>query len=243
MTVGGNATLRRRTSPPSPDQRPEALLFDFDGVLIDSQKVMRQAFFAALDEIHPDRRSDRDALFVEYQKYLGMGFPQIMVNLRLSPEMFAPFRQHSRRLAGQVRLYDGVVALLDWSRAQGFRLGIATGKDLERTLELLTRLGIRDHFDSVYCSDTVSAPKPAPEMALRFAAEHGIAPGAIILLGDAAADIRCGQAAGCRTAAVAWGYTDGDALLELAPTFLFRTPQDARAQLERLTAGPARRVI
>ncbi|SFR58239.1 AHBA synthesis associated protein [Yoonia tamlensis] len=211
--------------------RPKALLFDFDGVLINSLPVMKLAFSAALDEIYPDENRPHDLLFAEYQKYLGMGFPQIMRNLGLSQDMFAPFRKHSRILAPYVQMYDGAVGLLDWARARDLRMGIATGKDIERTFELLEQLKIREYFCAVYASDTVSAPKPAPEMAQRFAQDLGLGMAEFILVGDAAADIRCGQAAGCRTAAAAWGYTDRAELQALGPTYLFETPLDAQTQL------------
>lgn len=215
------------------------LLFDFDGVLINSLPVMKRAFSAALDEVYADSRPDHDALFVEYRKYLGMGFPEIMRQLGLSQDMYQPFRRCSRLLASQVQLYDGALDLLLWGRRQGLRMGIATGKDLERTLELLEQLGIRDFFGSVYASDNVGAPKPAPEMALRFAADNDLPPEGIILLGDAEADIRCGQAARCRTAAVSWGYGDAGTLRALHPTYVFDTPQDARAQLAAMLAACA----
>jgi 3-amino-5-hydroxybenzoic acid synthesis related protein len=178
-------------------------------------------------------------LFKEYQKYLGMGFPEIMRNLDLSEEMFAPFRKHSRILAPYVRLYDGVVDLLEWARTQGLVMGIATGKDYERTIELLEQLEIRDYFVSVFSSDNVPAPKPAPDMAQRFAAENALALDRIVLIGDAAADIQCGRAAGCPTAAAAWGYTDKQALMALRPTFLFETPQDAQDQIGVLMTAKA----
>lgn len=209
----------------------QALLFDLDGVLINSLPVMERAFRAALDEVYGDHSFDRDALFTEYRKYLGMGFPEIMRQLDLSQDMFQPFRRFSRQWAENVTLYDGALDLLCWGQQQGLPMGIATGKDMERTLELLEQLGIRQFFDSVYASDTVDAPKPAPEMALLFADSSGLPPANILLLGDAEADIRCGQAAGCMTAAVSWGYGNAERLAALHPTYVFATPADACEKL------------
>ncbi|WP_341368113.1 HAD-IA family hydrolase [Yoonia sp. BS5-3] len=214
--------------------RPAALLFDFDGVLINSLPVMQLAFSAALQEVYPSKRMPHTALFKAYRTHLGMGFPQIMRNLDLSPDMFAPFRKHSRILAPYVRLYDDAIDLLDWAQSQGLPIGIATGKDYERTIELLDQLGIRHYFAAVYSSDNVPRPKPAPDMVQRFASETGIAISRILMIGDAAADIHCGQAAGCPTAAAAWGYTERATLTALRPTLIFDTPQDAQTQLQNL---------
>ncbi|PUB18498.1 HAD family hydrolase [Yoonia sediminilitoris] len=213
----------------------KALLFDFDGVLINSLPVMQLAFSAALDEIYDGQRHDHDALFKRYQTFLGMGFPQIMNELGLRHEMFGPFRHHSRQLAPYVRLYQGATALLKWADSAGIAMGIATGKDEERTLELLERLGIRHRFGAVLCSDNVPKPKPAPDMAILFADGLGIPASDVIFVGDATADISCGKAAGCLTAAATWGYTPRAALLALEPDYVFETPQDAQQQLADLT--------
>lgn len=220
-----------------PFQRPAALLFDFDGVLINSLPVMQLAFSAALQEVYPGQRMPHTALFAAYREHLGKGFPQIMRNLNLSPDMFAPFRKHSRILAPYVRLYDDAIDLLDWARGQDLPMGIATGKDYARTIELLEQLGIRHYFASVYCSDTVRNPKPAPDMCQIFAADHDLDLASILMVGDAAADMRCGQAAGCPTAAAAWGYTDKATLQALRPTLMFDTPQDAQRQLQALMSA------
>ncbi len=212
-----------------------AVLFDLDGVLINSLPVMQLAFSAALDEVYPGERIAHDALFARYRQYLGMGFSEIMARLDLSQEMRVPFRRHSLALARYVRLYDGAIELLDAVAAAGLPMGIATGKEMDRTRDLLSRLGIADRFTTVLTSDTVAAPKPAPEMVHRFAETTGVAPRDILMIGDAEADIRCGQAAGCRTAAATWGYCDHAVLAALGPDQVFASPRAAQAALETLT--------
>ncbi len=210
---------------------PQAILFDFDGVLINSLPVMKLSFAAALRETYPAKRFNVDALFEEYCQYLGMGFTEIMAQMNLSSDMSGPFRRHSRYLARYVTLFDGAIELLEWCRDVGLTLGIATGKDLERTLELLQLLGIEGFFTHVYASDSVENPKPAPDMAELYAEAVGATPQEILLVGDAAADILCGQAAGCTTVAALWGYTPRETLIALAPDFLFESPEDAVAQI------------
>ncbi|MEM7213209.1 MAG: HAD-IA family hydrolase, partial [Pseudomonadota bacterium] len=187
------------------DSKIKGILFDFDGVLINSLPVMKVAFVAALREVWPKYRSDIDDLFAEYCKHLGKGFLQIMDELALPRSMHAPFRRHSKSLAHRVPLCTGASDLLMWCASQDLKLGIATGKDLERTLELLRLLGIGGFFHSVYASDSVENPKPHPEMALRFLEDQKLDAGDVIMIGDAVADIECGIAAGCRTAAAEWG--------------------------------------
>lgn len=225
-TKAGNDRVTRASA-----SSPKGILFDFDGVLINSLPVMKLSFAAALREVYPGQRFNIDALFQDYCQYLGMGFDEIMSRMDLRPDMAGPFRQHSRYLARYVTLFDGAIGLLEWCQAQGLTLGIATGKDLARTLELLDMLNIRAAFGQIYASDSVDNPKPHPEMALRFMADTGLNNGDVIFVGDARADIECGKAAGCLTAAALWGYTPTDTLTALAPDYLFETPDDAIAQI------------
>jgi len=214
----------------------KGILFDFDGVLINSLPVMKVAFATAIKEVWPRYSFDLDSLFAEYCKHLGKGFLQIMDELALPHAMHAPFRRHSKSLAHHVPLCDGAKDLLTWCEASDLKMGIATGKDLERTLELLNLLGIADCFSSVYASDSVKHPKPHPEMALSFFADHALEADQVILIGDAVADFQCGVAAGCRTAAAEWGYTAPQILRGVSPDYIFRSPQDAKRQLADLIA-------
>jgi AHBA synthesis associated protein len=208
-----------------------AILFDMDGVLINSMPVMRQAFFAALSDVYPDHLFDLNALFFEYRKYLGMGFPQIMQQLGLSSELYQPFRRHSRKLAREVTLYPGIKSLLEKSAEHQLAMGIATGKDDERTRELLRLHDLEHYFRQVYASDTIARPKPAPDMANAFCHDNQLKPEQVLFIGDAWVDIQCGQAAGCQTGLALWGYGLDNRVSRLAPDYQFASPFDVLQQI------------
>ncbi|MDX1342189.1 MAG: HAD-IA family hydrolase [Reinekea sp.] len=213
----------------------QAIVFDLDGVLIDSLAVMKQALSLALVEVYPHQTFDIDALFNEYRRFLGLGFKQIMRNLNLTEDMYEPFRKYSRAMAHEVLLYDGVKELLECCAARQLPLAIATGKDSERTLELLQSRNIGHYFSQVYASDTVAQPKPAPDMVLLFSEYTQIKPEQLLMVGDARADIQCGLAAGCQTAVARWGYGGKHEFKDLTYDYEFATLQDALSQVQHLT--------
>ena len=67
-------------------------------------------------------------------------------------------------------------------------------------LQLHTRSAV------LLCPEHVAQSKPAPDMLLLACQQMALQPGEVLFVGDDERDIAAGRAAGCRTAAVTWGY-------------------------------------
>lgn len=197
-----------------------AVIFDLDGTLIDSKDVMRGAYFKAYQEIVGD---DEAPPFDEYCRHLGRSFPEIMRRLGLPAAMHAVFVRESISNMHKIRLFDGIRPLLQELARRQVPLAIATGKDYARTCSILTCLGLGQHFQMVVGSDNVSQPKPAPEMALKIAAHLELDCASALFVGDAIADLQCGQQAGMQTALATWDCPSLDALRHRAD-FHFDSP-------------------
>lgn len=205
-----------------------AVVFDLDGVLVDSIAVMRQAFQTAYAEVVGGEQPP----FEEYRKHLGRYFPDIMRIMGLPAEMQGPFVRESNRLAHQVRVYDGVPAMLGLLRELGVPTAVATGKSGERARALLEQLGLLDRFDVVIGSDEVARPKPAPdivELALRVL---NVAATTAVMVGDAVTDIQSAQAAGVTAAAAVWGEGEESDLLRVHPDVVLRDPMEVPMLLQ-----------
>ncbi|MFF3868910.1 HAD-IA family hydrolase [Micromonospora sp. NPDC001898] len=198
------------------------VIFDLDGVLVDSHEVMGRAFTAAYAEVV----GAGPAPFAEYQRYQGLYFPEIMRRMGLPPEMEEPFVRESYRLADQVPVVDGVADLLQTLRTRGFRLAVATGKAGPRARSLLTTLNLIQHFDHVVGSDEVANAKPAPEIVLRALSLLGAEPDAAVMVGDAPADIRSARAAGVTSVAATWATVDEDDLMAAGPDLVIHSPDE-----------------
>ena len=213
---------------------PEAVVFDLDGVLVDSFDVMRRAFETAYAEVV----GDGPAPFEEYSKHLGRYFPDIMRIMGLPPEIEEPFVRESHRLAGEVTVFDGVRPLLEELRRRGVALAVATGKSGPRARSLLERLGIAGYFAHIIGSDEVPRPKPAPDIVRRALDLLGVPPGRALMVGDAVTDLRAARGAGVAAVAALWGESEPGPLLAERPDAVLRRPAELLGLLPVLTGAP-----
>jgi phosphoglycolate phosphatase len=119
------------------------------------------------------------------------------------------------RSAGEVEepLFEGITELLDALAAEGWLLGVATGKSDRGLKHCLERHGIADRFVTLQTADRHPS-KPHPSMAELAMAEAGSEPATTVMIGDTSFDIMMALSAGARALGVAWGYHERDELLE-----------------------------
>jgi AHBA synthesis associated protein len=204
----------------------DAVIFDLDGVVVDSFAVMSEAFAIAYAEVV----GDGPAPFEEYRRHLGRYFPDIMRIMDLPLAMEEPFVRESYRLAGEVTVFDGVTELLLTLRARGLRLAIATGKSGPRARSLLDTLGLLPFFEHVIGSDEIARPKPAPDIVEKALSLLGVQADRAIMIGDAPTDLASAQGAGVASAAAMWAPPeDVDALLAGNPDVVLQHPLDLLA--------------
>jgi beta-phosphoglucomutase-like phosphatase (HAD superfamily) len=200
----GSEAVRARVSyPPSP-LRPDlrALLFDMDGLLVDSEPLWARVeadfarvrggdFTAAHAEQCVGRGLERTLLLM----HEAFGFP---VDLpRDAAEIVSGFIAR----AGELALKPGALALLD--AAEGV-VPVALGSSSARRLVLsvLDAVGLGSRFDAVVCGDDVARTKPAPDIFLECARRLGVDPEACVVLEDSLAGVEAGRAARARVIAV-----------------------------------------
>lgn len=205
-----------------------AVIFDLDGVLIDSSEVMKEAFAYAWGQFCGPGTSP----FSEYKKHMGKGFMAIMDAMGLPREMAVPFRQRSIELADRIQTFPGVFALLDSLRTSGVYLGVSTGKEAARTHHILRRLELESYFQRVVCSDEVSQAKPHPESALIHLQRAGVTASQALFVGDAVADIECATRAGVPSVAALWGMGVEADLRAAQATYVVHDLGDLRRLLQ-----------
>jgi len=203
-----------------------AVIFDLDGVVVDSFAVMSEAFAIAYAEVV----GDGPAPFEEYRRHLGRYFPDIMRIMDLPLAMEEPFVRESYRLADKVTVFDGVVELLLTLRTRGLRLAIATGKTGARARSLLGTLGLLPFFEHVIGSDEVARPKPAPDMVRHALSLLDVPAERAVMVGDAPTDLASARGAGVASAAALWAPPDDvGELLAAGPDVVLRRPADLLA--------------
>jgi HAD superfamily hydrolase (TIGR01509 family) len=105
------------------------------------------------------------------------------------------------------RLYRGArTTLRDFHRA-GMLQATVTGKRAADCERILRGLGIKKDIDVYLGGDSVVRPKPAPDLAKLAMSRLGVSPEESVVIGDSAADLAMGKAAGAHTIQVLWGYS------------------------------------
>ncbi len=199
-----------------------AVVFDLDGVLVDTLPVMQQAFEAAFREVV----GPGDPPFDAFRELLGLGLPEILSLLGLPRAMETAFVRESARLAGLATVCEGIPTVLRLLAWVGVPMGIATGKSGRRARELLALTGLAPFFEAVVGFDEVARPKPAGDHVaavlrlLRAPTEQAL------VIGDAVVDIESGRAAGAFVAAALWGQGESGALRASGPDFTLAHPRE-----------------
>jgi len=181
----------------------EAIVFDMDGLLVDSEPLWQQARIAAFGAERL-RWTDADQQAVMgtnsqawarlIQDKLGDGTPTEAIIERVLDEMVALYRQ-------EVPLMPGANEILTLLRGR-YPLGLASGSPYRLIHAALESAGWNGTFDPVLSADDVPHGKPAPDIYLAITARMGVSTGHIAVFEDSANGILAGLAAGVKVIAV-----------------------------------------
>jgi HAD superfamily hydrolase (TIGR01509 family) len=199
------------------------LIFDCDGVLVDTEPLSNRCFSEALnreglqwDVAETMRRlmgrSMKSCIEI-VEAELGRKVPVDFVD-RLQERTFACFRDEG------VRAVSGVAGAIDALEGAGVRTCVASSGDHGKMRITLGSAGLWDRFDGrIFSSTQVARGKPAPDLFLFAAERMGTAPADCVVIEDSVAGAQAARAAGMR----AYGYvgaphTDRAGLIESGAT-------------------------
>jgi len=200
----------------------DAVIFDLDGVLVDSEHV----WDAVREELARERggrwhdRAQADMMGMsstEWSRYMHdvIGLPE--PPQQIDAEVVRRMRE---RYAQELPLVDGGVEAVR-RLAADFRLGLASSSNRPLIDAVLERAGIAGLFEATVSSEEVERGKPAPDVYLEAARRLGVAPERCVAIEDSANGIRSAKAAGMRVVAIPnRRYPPPADVLELADTVL-----------------------
>jgi AHBA synthesis associated protein len=183
------------------DTQLRCVVFDVDGVLLDSWPLMQYA----LAQAHATCGARGEVPVEPFRRQLGRPLPEIAENLGLPPDFVSLYQEVSRNHLGRAILYDGVRETLEELAAREIRLALNTSKDRRRTLQMLRHFQLEGCFDAVVTADDVERGKPDPESLHKALALTGVPTGQAVFVGDSPIDIECARAAGVMPVAATWG--------------------------------------
>lgn len=180
-----------------------AVLWDLDGVLVDSAPFHFQAWrelFASLG---------REFSEADFRRTFGLRNDAILHDVlgdlppaeieRLGKRKEELFRQAAR---GNITALPGALALLRLLRERGFRLALVSSTPHANIELVLRSLGVEASFDAIVGEEDVSRGKPDPEGFLLAAERLGVPPEECVVIEDAPAGVEAAKRAGMRCVGV-----------------------------------------
>ncbi len=204
----------------------KAILFDFDGTLLDSDQMIFEAFKILYQKYKPETQADFTHTLTfsgpPILETLQKEFPLQDIDkiyhdyLKITPPLYQKY----------VRLYDGVITLLNALKSRGIKIALVTSKRRVHTEMTLEQLHLDNLFDVIVTPDEVSHNKPAPDGLIYALNVLGINSSEALYVGDSEYDALAAKNAMIKFALVSWSprkdkiTTQPDYLIKQFLTFI-----------------------
>jgi HAD superfamily hydrolase (TIGR01509 family) len=198
---------------------PIAIIFDVDGLLLDTERIAREGWRQALkkrgytltDEFYLNlvgRTPEADIPILQAEFSADIPFD----------EVYADRRQFINDFVDQHGIEDrpGARPLLDYLKSRQVRMAVGSSAPSDYSTKKLALTGLDGYFEEMVFGDQVPNSKPAPDIFLEAARRLGERPHNCIVLEDSGAGVRAAHAAGMRVVMVPDLIQPDDELREIA---------------------------
>jgi len=188
----------------------EAIIFDMDGVLVDSEQFIRQAAVNMFAEKGVSVDADDFLPFTGTgeNRFIGGVAGLYGISIDLEKDKARLYAIYGELIVGNLEPLDGVVDFIAHCRKNGWKLSVASSADDIKVDQNLNGIGIpRDQFDAVTTGSDVTRTKPDPDIFLITAKKMGVHPGNCLVIEDAVSGVTAAKAAGCRCLALTTSFS------------------------------------
>jgi HAD superfamily hydrolase (TIGR01509 family) len=211
------------------------IIYDLDGVLIDSTKAIVEAFELTLKEIGVEYQEDK------LMPLMGHGLIHILEEVlpeehrgkewELRERYIHHFKNSDARLT---KLLPNVEEVLRYLKEKGYRQSVATNKTSSEAKRILSSLGVYDIFDLIVGFLDVPNAKPAPDMILYGLKELNEKIDHTIFVDDTTFGLKAGIEAGVITVGITTGHHTREQLMEVQPDYIVDSILELRMLLNNL---------
>jgi len=200
----------------------QGILFDMDGVLVDSEEYIFEATRLMFAE-HGVAVKPEDALpFVgtgENRYIAGIGERNGFI-VDIERDKARTYQIYAEITPGKLKALPGVHSFIRQCKAAGLKMAVASSADKIKIAINLREIGLTaETFDAIISGEDVERKKPFPDIYLLAAERIGLKPENCIVIEDAVSGITAGKAAGCKCLAVTTSFpaekmTEADWIME-----------------------------
>jgi HAD superfamily hydrolase (TIGR01509 family) len=187
----------------------KGVLFDMDGVLVDSETFICKA------AIEMFREHGVFAQPEDFQPFVGMGENRYIggvaekynVNLNINKAKARTYQIYEIITRGQLDPLPGAIGFVTFCLKKGLKLALATSSDRIKMEVNLKAIGLsKDDFHSTVNGLEVKRKKPFPDIYVKAAKNLGLKTEECLVVEDAVSGVRAGKAAGCKCIAVTTSF-------------------------------------
>lgn len=209
----------------------KAVLFDFDGTLVDTNKIVFDSWQQVFRTVEGAERPAEviygtygEPLFATMERFFG----------EQTEECIKIYRDYQSGIyLDAVSLYPGMEELIRRLKGKGYKMAVVTSRLRTSTVAILEKYALIDIFDAVITCDDTEKHKPDPEPALAALEKLGVTPTQAVMVGDSRYDVGCGQNAGIKTVLMNWSATF-DGAVQCGPDYIIGKAEELENILEDL---------
>src|SRR5690554_717990 len=208
-----------------------AVIFDWDGTVMDSTHAIVKSIQGACSDLELAVPESRDAAWV-----IGLSLESALyhcvpdLTAQQLPLFIERYRHHFLELDKKIRLFDGIVDVLQLVRQRQGMLAVATGKGRAGLNRVLEQVQLAQMFHTTRCADE-TASKPDPVMLFEILEEFQLEPEQVLMVGDTTHDVDMATRAGIDSMAVTYGAHDIPTLTASQPTIMVASVAEMQSWL------------
>lgn len=192
--------------------RPDAVLFDLDGTVVNTIPHILASFRHATADVLGEPLPDEELL-----RHVGVPLARQMWYFtddeRVAERLLASYREFNHRTHDEMaRLYPHTLRALGAIADAGTPMAIVTSKSRHMAERAITLFDLGRYFPVLVSADDTVNHKPDPEPVMLGARLLGIDPACAVYVGDSPADIASGRGAGAGTIGATWGVASRERL-------------------------------
>ncbi|SRR6266496_3208073 len=192
------------------NSKAHAVIFDMDGVLVDSEPLINAAAIAMFKEKGLDVKPDDFLPFVGAgeDRYIGGVAKKHNFPLDISAAKKRTYEIYLQLVPSRLEAFPGAVEFVRHCRQAGFLVAVASSADQIKVEANLQKIGLPVEFwDAVIWGEDMKKKKPAPDIFLLAAEKLKVEPKHCVVVEDAVNGVQAAQAAGMRCVAVATTFS------------------------------------
>ena len=190
------------------------VIFDFDGTLGDSQKLITDTMLATIERLNLPMRSREECartIGLPLKECFSSIIPMTDEQAEECAEVYSEIF-NVKNVPGAVNVFPGVIETLERLSAQGILMSIASSRSHRTLAKLMDELDLSKYITYLIAADDVVEKKPAAESVLKTLRHFNVEAHETLVVGDAEFDILMGRNAGTHTCGVTYGNGSKESL-------------------------------